>query len=116
MIDNLSAKHVNTATTQEEKQPNEDLDVFSAFIQFMLWSSFSFARFKDDISRALWRLPLPGSIFVWTYRKAQHWGASRPALVTASGRKLAWRSHALLTTSAARRVTVWRRISVATAC
>ena len=53
MIDNLSAKHVNTATTQEEKQPNEGLDVFSAFIQFMLWSSFSFARFKDDISRAL---------------------------------------------------------------
>ncbi len=66
MIDHLSANHVNTATTQEEKQPNEGLDVFSGFIQFMLWSSFSFARFKDDISRALWRLPLPGSIFVWT--------------------------------------------------
>ena len=29
MIDNFSANHVNTATTQEEKQLNEGLDVFS---------------------------------------------------------------------------------------
>ena len=127
MIDNFSANHVNTATTQEEKQLNEGLDAFSGSS-----SSCCGPRSLSLASRMTSVAPCGGcrswqhlrlDRVVWQvsgrYRKAQHrcvlfgttssmaaWWQFGRLSPQPGGHKLAWRSHALAWISAACLATV----------